>query len=123
MSHSLARRRAMEAVANAPAGYVITVGEPTRNLEQNARLWRVLGEIAAQVDWYGKRLTPDDWKNVFTASLKKLEVVPNLDGSGFVALGQSSSRMSTREFSELLELAQAFGASKGVVFNEPATTA
>jgi hypothetical protein len=31
--------------------------------------------------------------------------------------------MSTREFSELLELAQAFGASKGVVFNEPATTA
>lgn len=121
MSHSLARRRAMEAVANAPEGSVITVGEPTRNLEQNARLWAVLGEIASQVDWYGKKLTPADWKNVFTASLKKLEVVPNLDGSGFVALGQSSSRMSTREFSELLELAQAFGALKGVVFNEPTT--
>lgn len=120
LSHQLARRRAMEAVANAPEGYVITVAEPTRNLEQNAKLWAVLSEIAEQVDWYGKKLSPDNWKDVLSAALKKQEAVPGIDG-GFVILGQRTSQMSKREFSELLELAQAFGASQGVVFNEPAT--
>lgn len=119
LSHQLARRRAMEAVANAPEGHVITVAEPTRTLEANAKLWAVLSEISVQVDWYGKKLSPDNWKDVLSAALKKQEAVPGIDG-GFVILGQRTSQMSRREFSELLELAQAFGASQGVVFNEPA---
>lgn len=120
MSHSLARRRAMEAVANAPEGYVVSVGEPTRNTDQNSKLWAVLSEISAQVEWYGKKLSADAWKDVLSAALKKQEAVPGIDG-GFVILGQRTSHMTKREFSDLIELAQAFGASKGVVFNEPAT--
>jgi hypothetical protein len=53
---------------------------------------------------------------VFSASLRKLQVVPNLDGTGFVALGMSTSRMTKGELSELLELIYAFGAERGVEF-------
>lgn len=116
LSHDLARQRAIEAVKDAPAGYAVTLAEPTRTSDQNARLWASLTEVSRQVEWYGKRLTPEDWKHVFSASLRKLQVVPNLDGTGFVALGLSTSRMSKRELSDLLELVYSFGAERGVVF-------
>ena len=120
LAHPEARRRAIEAVQNAPDGYAVTISEPTRSLEQNSRLWASLTDVSEQVDWYGKKLAPEDWKHVFTASLKKLEVVPNLDGTGFVALGTSTSRMSKREISDLLELIYAFGAERGVIFGDNA---
>ena len=118
LSHPEARRRAIEAVQQAPEGYAVTVAEPTRNLDQNAKLWATLTDIAEQVEWYGKKLTPEDWKHLFTSSLRKLQVVPNLDGSGFVALGLSTSKMSVREMSDLIELAHAFGAERGVIFKD-----
>ena len=120
LAHDVARRRAIQAVQNAPDGMVITIKEPTRNLEQNAAMWASLADVSAQVDWYGRMLTPEDWKNVFTASLRKLEVVPNLEGTGFVALGISTSRMGKREMSDLLELIAAFGAEKGVIWSNEA---
>jgi hypothetical protein len=93
-----------------------------RSTEQNAKLWAMLGEVSKQVDWYSQRLTPEEWKHVFSASLKKQRVVPGLDG-GFVVLGLSTSRMSKAELSELIELIMAFGAERGVEFREPEATA
>ena len=116
--HAQARQRAVEAVQEAPDGFTVTVSEPSRNLEQNACLWAMLTDVAEQVDWYGKRLSAEDWKNVFSASLRKLQVVPNLDGTGFVALGLSTSRLSKREFSDLIELISAFGAERGVEWSD-----
>ena len=100
------------------AGYHVRITEPTRNLEQNAKMWAALTDVANQVKWYGKKLTPDDWKNVFSASLRKLEVVPNLDGNGFVALGMSTSKMTIREMSDMIELITAFGGEQGVKFHD-----
>jgi hypothetical protein len=116
LSHPEARRRAAQHCMEAAEGLMVTFAEPTRTIEQNARLWASLTDVSNQVDWYGKRLTPADWKNVFSASLRKLQVVPNLDGTGFVALGMSTSRMTKGELSELLELIYAFGAERGVEF-------
>lgn len=95
---------------------VVEVRPETRSLAQNRRLWAMLGDISSQVDWYGRKLSPEDWKHVFTASIRKLDVVPNLDGSGFVALGLSTSAMSRRDMAELQELMEAFGAERGVRF-------
>lgn len=94
-------------------GDEIRVAPPSRNLNQNAALWALLGDIAKQVDWYGQKLSAEEWKDVFTASLKKQRVVPGLDG-GFVICGQSTSKMTKADFSELLELAHAFAAQKNV---------
>lgn len=116
--HPTARRNALEYVQSAPDGVCVTVADPTRSLEQNARLWALLTDISEQVEWYGKRLTPTDWKHVFSSSLRRLEVVPNLDGTGFVALGTSTSRMTKRELSDLMTLIEAFGAERGVEWSE-----
>jgi hypothetical protein len=94
---------------------VLEIKPATRSLKQNARFWAMLDEISEQIDWYGRKLTPEEWKHVFTAALKKQDVVPGLDG-GFVVLGQSTSNMSVAEMTELIELCTAFGTQQGVKF-------
>jgi hypothetical protein len=121
MAHPLARRGAMEAVAEAPEGYIVQVSEPTRNSAQNSLLWAVLTDISTQVVWHGQKLTPDDWKHVLSATLKKSRIAPGIDG-GFVVLGLATSRMTKAEFSELLELCYAFGSEQGVVWSEQEAT-
>jgi hypothetical protein len=106
----------IKAMLTAGHELVLTVKPATRSTEQNRRLWALLTEVSQQVEWYGKRLTPEDWKHVFTASLRKLDVVPNLDGTGFVALGMSTSRMTVAEMGDLMTLIEAFGAQRGVRF-------
>jgi hypothetical protein len=112
------RAYAAKLVNAAPDGYAVTVSEPKRNLEQNAKLWAMLSDVSGQVVWHGNKLPPDDWKDIFTAGLKKSRIAPNIDGDGFVVLGQSSSKLSKREFSDLIELIYAFGAERGVAWSE-----
>lgn len=95
---------------------VVEVKPETRSLEQNARLWAMLAEISEQVEWYGNKLTPEEWKDVFSAAMKRSKVVPGLDG-GFVVCGQSTSKMTRGEMSEMQSLMEAFGAEKGVRFS------
>lgn len=101
--------------------FELTIKPERRSSEANARMWAMLTEVSQQVEWYGKKLSAEDWKHVFTASLRKLDVVPNIDGTGFVALGMSTSQMTRLEFSDLMELIASFGAERGVKFTEPAT--
>ena len=89
-----------------------------RSLAQNSRLWPMLTDVSRQVDWYGRKLNPWAWKDIFTAALKRQDVVPGIDG-GFVVLGEHTSRMSKKELSELLELMFAFGANHGIVWSDP----
>ena len=95
---------------------VLSIKPETRSLQQNARLWAMLTDISEQVDWYGRKLSPENWKHVFTAALKKQDVVPGLDG-GFVVLGQSTSKMTVAEMADLQTLMEVFGAEKGVRFS------
>ena len=119
LSHDTARRNAVSYVQNAPEGYVVEVKPRTRSLEQNSRMWALLQEISDQVDWYGRKLTPTEWKDVFSAALKKQDVVPGIEG-GFVVIGQRTSRMSVKEMSDLMTLMEAFGVEHNVRFTEPA---
>lgn len=101
----------------------ITIAEPKRSVEQNARLWAILTDISNQVEWPvdGKlqRLSPEDWKHVISAGLKREQRIAQGMGGGFVILGQRTSKMTKRELSDLMELATAFGIEHGVTFNEP----
>ena len=115
----LQRRTAHAYIDSAPDGDVMTLAEPKRSLIQNDRMWAMLTEVSKQVVWYGKKLTPEAWKCVFSASLKKQDVVPGLHGD-FVVIGQSTSRMSKREMSEMIDLMDAFGAEQSVRFEETA---
>jgi hypothetical protein len=97
---------------------VVEIKPETRTLAQNARLWAMLTDVSKQVNWYGRKLSEEEWKHVFTASLAKQDVVPGIDG-GFVVLGKSTSKMTKPEMSELQDLIEAFGAQQGVRFTGP----
>ena len=116
LNNTPSREAACKAVWAAPEGYICKVTQETRSLDQNALLWPLLTCISKQVEWYGTKLSQDEWKDIFTAGLKKSKVVPGLDG-GFVVLGQRTSVMPKHEFSELIEMIYAFGADKGVSFD------
>lgn len=116
--HDQARRLAAQFCMTAPIGWIVQFSEETRTLDQNAKLWPMLTDISQQVDWYGQKLTQEEWKDVFSASLKKQKVVPGLDG-GFVVCGQRTSKMGKKEFADLIELMYAFGSQKDVHWSEP----
>jgi len=101
---------------------VVTLGREKRSLSQNAKMWPMLTDVSKQVDWYGEKLSPDEWKCVVTAGLLKQRAVPGIEG-GFVVLGQSTSKMPKTEFSQLIEIIYAFGAEQNVQWSEPAMRA
>jgi len=111
------RERVARWSSKAPAGTRVVFKKPRRTVEQNSLLWPILNDISRQLDWYGEKLSPDEVKDLLSAALRKSRVVPAID-SGFVILGQHTSSMTKKEFSELIELAYAFGAQHGVKFNE-----
>lgn len=115
LAHAEARRRALTAVAEAPAGYVVNVDPPKRSLEQNAALHALLTEIAERCDWMGQRWDVEDWKRLLTAAWLRARggrpvMVPALDGEGFDVLYRRTSQMSKAEVSELLDYVQAWAA-------------
>ena len=119
LAHDEARRRAYQAVQDAPHGFAVTVGEPTRSLDQNAALWGVLSEISKQIDWpvNGQmvQLEPEEWKSILTAGFRKesVRLAQGVNG-GVVMLGTRTSKMGKREFSEFLEFVHWFAAERGV---------
>lgn len=113
------RQRAAHWAAKLPEGTRIDFKAPKRSLPQNDRMWAMLTEVSAQLPWHGIKLSADDWKLIFLDALKReLRMVPNLDGTGFVNLGRSSSDLSKEEMTDLIDLIHAFGANHGVVFHD-----
>lgn len=123
---------------------VVTITEPKRTDEANARMWCLLADLANQVGWKrarwrgdrmteaggyvlladepsAMRITKEQWKDITTAALTSPRMFAGIDG-GLVAVGLSTSRMSGRQIRELCHLIEAFGADKGVVFSEPRNT-
>ena len=111
-------------LVTATPSHEVTIKEvkSTRTLEQNNKLWAMLGDIANQVNWHGQFLTKEEWKDVFSAGLKKQTAVPGIDG-GFVILGTHTSKMSIKEMIDLITLMYAFGSEPEHLVNwsEPAT--
>lgn len=102
-------------IAAPPLEIVVRPHSEERNLDQNAAMWSALRAISEQVVWHGSKLTPENWKDMMTASLRGQKAVPGIDG-GFVVLGSGTRRMLKRDMSDLLDLIYAFGAEHGVRF-------
>ena len=120
----LIRANAIEAVRSIPIEplheVVIRKIKSIRSLDQNKKMWAMLNDISKQVTWYGERLSPENWKDMITAVLKRQKVVPGIEG-GFIALGQRTSKMSIKEMIDVIDFAYAFGADPNhpVEWSEP----
>lgn len=114
----------MQILSAAPKGARVEIKATRRTNEQNDKMWADLTDVATQLKWHGKRLRPDDWKLLFLDALKReVEAVPNLDGTGFVNIGRSSSDLSKAEMADMITLIEQFGAEHGVVFGDEARAA
>lgn len=89
-----------------------------RTADQNRKMWAALSDIAEQVDWHGVRPTKEEWKDILSASLRRQKVMPGIDG-GFVVVGLRTSKLSRRDFAELITLIDAFGCERGVMWSDP----
>lgn len=109
----------------APDGYVVTIGEPNRNLEQNAAQWPILEAFSKQLEWPVNgsmvKMEPEEWKDVLTAAFRRetVRVAMGLDG-GMVMLGQRTSKFSKREFSDWLAFLNATADLRGVKLGDKA---
>lgn len=94
-----------------------------RTLEQNAKLWAMLGDISRQVEWpvngVMQKLDGEDWKALMTAAARQeIRMAQGING-GVVMLGVSTKRMTVAELGDVIECMYAFGADKGVTWSEP----
>ena len=117
--HLEARQRAIEAVTNAPDGFIVEVKEPTRSLDQNAAQWPILDAFSEQLVWPVNgimcKMTPEEWKDVLTAAFQN-ETAPLAMGltGGVVMLGMRTSKMSSKVFSEWLDFLNHVAADRDV---------
>lgn len=98
---------------------VLTLAPETRSSKQNNVMWSCLTDLSKQVTWFGKRLKKEGWKDFITGHLDGQDLVPNMDGTGFISIqrGRSTSQMSIKEMIAVIDLCHAFGADKGVIWS------
>lgn len=98
------------------AAWMLEVREATRTDEQNRALWSLLGQIQkARPVHNGVQMDTETWKCLFMHALgREVRFVPTLDGSSMLPLGLRSSKLTKREFSDLIELILAWCAENGV---------
>lgn len=120
LSHSLARQSACDAVMSAPENFRVEIRERTRTLDQNALMWELLTTLSTGLKWpvNGKieTLTPEEWKDILSASLDQENRIAQGIRGGFVMLGKRTSKMTVREMTDLIELIYAFGSEHGITF-------
>jgi hypothetical protein len=112
------RANACAKVMAAPDGYVVRITEPTRSLDQNAKLHAMLDDIVRQkpMGWKKDRET---WKAIMLRSLGyEVRFEHDVYGNIF-PLGLKTSGLKVKQMAELIEFIYSFGAEQGVVWSEP----
>lgn len=114
-----AQQKTLEALRGGTV--VFRLGRESRTISQNKKLWPMLTDLSKQINWQGKRLTPDQWKDLVTGSFAGQEPMQGLNGGlVFIGKGRSTSNMRKDEFADLIEFIYSTGAELGVKWSEPA---
>ena len=117
LTHDEARRRAIATVSAAPKGYVVTVAEPNRTLDQNALMWAKLTDIS-HAKPRGLKKTPDQWKHVIMHACKfECQFEIGLDDKPF-PVGLSTSKLNKKEFSLLIDYIDWFASEENIQWSD-----
>ena len=122
--HETARKLAIKAIETHELnGDFVIIKEPTRNLEQNAKLHAMFGELEKhKVCWGGVPRNADQWKVLLIsghtiATGGQVEMIKGLEDE-IVSLRASSAAMSIKTLSSLIEYTQAFMIANGIESND-----
>lgn len=111
------RERAIDAVCAAPLGHIVKISEPTRSLDQSAKMWALLSDIS-KAKPLGRTHTPEVWKFLMMQACgHECQFEMGIDNRPF-PVGFSSSKLTVRQMSELLEFMQAWAVQHGVALSD-----
>lgn len=103
---------------------MVSVTDVVRSLDQNAKQWPMLRDIADQVplriNGQEVRASEADFKAVLTAAFTGETRFAESPFGGLVAIGISTRSMPKKQFVEYIEFLYAFGTDKGVIWSEKA---
>jgi hypothetical protein len=102
-----------------PDGCVVTFKEKTRSLDQNAKLWAMLGDISKQCGLKNQQFTPNQWKMIFmNACGWECLFLPAYGGGGMFPTGYQSSQLTVKQMAALITYIQAAGDEMCVEWGE-----
>lgn len=110
------RREVALIVDRAPLGTKVEIGEEARTARQNRAIHGLVAQIIKQRPRHcGVKMSLAAYKAAFMAGLgEECEWVPNLDGTGMVPVGLSTSALSVKQFNALMEFIFAWCAREGI---------
>lgn len=110
-------------IADPPWEVEIRPYEEPQSDEQRSKMWAMLGDLSAQVQWpvngRMQRLTKEDWKDLMTSGLEQNQRIAQGIEGGFVVLGARTSKMGKKRMTALIELIQFFGDERQVQWSDP----
>lgn len=106
-------------IKSAPPDSGVNIAAPSRTVDQNARMWAMLSDIARAAP-EGRKWTPEAWKCAFMHSLgHQCLFAEGLDGSGPFPIGFRTSRLGKRQMADLITVITEYGDRHGVKWSEP----
>lgn len=131
-----AKNAAKRYIDQAPEGFVFKLSEPVKKREQEEKYHAMIGDIAKQCTFMGRKWTAEEWKRLLIDAYVRVarenaiaegkpdpfagqgEIVPALDGSGFVQLGVQSRKFKVKQAAEFIEYLLDYGENQLVVWSE-----
>lgn len=105
-------------VKAAPVDAVVTIKPAARSMDQNAKLWAMLSDIARSKP-EGRVMTAEMWKAAMMNALgHEILWQPGIDNGPPFPAGFRSSRLSKEQMGDLIEFIYEYGARHGVRWQE-----
>jgi hypothetical protein len=129
--HDMARQRAIEYVRLVPDGWSVLVRPPMKTRDQEEKYHSMLEDIAKQCQHLNMALDRETWKRLAIDQFRRetlkdppccaeywarnqLSVIPSLDGSAVVVMGEQSRKFPRKVASVFIEWLYSFGANRNV---------
>ena len=102
----------------------LEIKDASKSRDQEKLYHELIGQIAKQAQHLGAKWDAEDWKRMLVwqfckdQKLNEGKIVPSLDGTGIVQLGQQTRKFTKEQASEFVEWLHAWGAEHGVTFEQ-----
>lgn len=114
LSSPFTRERACALIRKAPDGYVASIAEPKRSLDQNNLMWSLCTDVSIAMPG-GHRFTPDEWKARFMHACGwECQFLPGLTDERPFPIGFRSSKLTKKQMGALIDFILAWGAEQGI---------
>ena len=137
LAHDMARANAKRGIDEAPQGYMVTVSEPKKKRIQEEKYHAMMGDIAKQCFYNGRKLSEESWKRLLVEAFVFIlreeakgqgkpdpfptggALLPSLDGLRIVQVEVLTRHFTVSQASLFIEYLYSFGADREVVWSEP----